>query len=441
MIPMRVLVPILVAALAAPALGAQATATVARPPGPLTLQAAIELGRSRGVQAALARQGERLAEARVGQRRADLLPSVGANASYSRQTLNLDEFGIAFAGGVTDPFDLFKLQVHANQSLVDLAAWQRLRAARDSAVAAGLDTRNAGALAGAAAGVAWLRVLSAEETVRAREADSVTALSLLGQARQLLAAGVTAAIDLTRSDVTYNAIRSQLAVARNQRDRARLDLARSLDLPPGDPLPIAVDADSVGLPVMQQTDSAVRFALAHRPDLTAERKRLQVLGATRRAIRAENLPSLGANGSWQESGRETSTVKSTWLFQVGVTIPILDGFRRQSRSAEQEARIASEEIRVRDLASQVEADARQALLDLHSAEEQVVIARERERLARQELAQAQDRFAAGVAGSLETSNAQLSLTAALDAAIQARVAYGIAKVGALRALGILGGEQ
>ena len=437
---MRVFVPLLVAGVAARALGAQAPATVARPPGPLTLQAAIELGRSRGVQAALARQGERIAEARVGQRRADLLPSIGGNVSYARQRRNLDEFGIGFASGVTDPFDLFTLQAHASQSLVDLAAWQRLGAARDSAIAAGLDTRNAGALAGAVAGVAWLRVLSAEETVRAREADSVTALSLLDQARQQLAAGVSAAIDLTRSDVTYNAIRSQLAVARNQRDRARLDLARSLDLPPGDPLPIAAEADSVGLPLTQHPDSAVRFALAHRPDLSAERKRLEVLGKSRRAIRAENLPSLGANGYWEETGRQTSTVRSTWLFQLGVTVPILDGWRRQSRSAEQEARIASEEIRVRDLASQVEADARQALLDLRSAEEQVVIARERERLARQELSQAQDRFAAGVAGSLETSNAQLSLTAALDAAIQARVAYGVAKVGALRALGILGGE-
>jgi outer membrane protein TolC len=275
--------------------------------------------------------------------------------------------------------------------------------------------------------------------VRAREADSVTAASLLDQAQRLLTAGVSAAIDLTRSDVNFNAIRSQLAVARNQRDRARLDLARALDLPPGDPIPIAAEADSVGLPLPEAADSAVRFALAHRPDLAAERKRLEVLGRTRQAIRAENLPSLGANGYWQESGREISTSRSSWLFQVGLSIPILDGFRRQHRSAEQEARIASEEIRVRDLASQVEADARQALLDLRSAEEQVAIARERQRLAQQELDQAGERFAAGVAGSLETSNAQLNLTAARDAAIQARVAYGVARVSALRALGILDG--
>ncbi len=363
---------------------------------------------------------------------------MSAGASYRRQTLNLDEFGIAFANGVTDPFDLFNLQVRASQSIADPAAWARLRAAKDSAVASGLDTRNAGALAGAAAGVAWLRVFAAEETVRAREADSITAVGLLDQSRRLLEAGVTAAIDLTRTEVTFGAFRSQLSVARNARDRARLDLARALDLPPGVPIAIAGRSDSLGLPIFANADSAVAFALRNRPDLAAEQKRLDVLGEGRKAIRAENLPSLGATGYWQKSGRELSDLESSWQVQVGLNIPILDGFRRQYRSGEQAARIEAQGIRVHDLSSQIEADARQALLDLASAEEQVAIARERQALAEQELRQAQDRFSAGVAGSLETSNAQLSLTAARDAAIQARVAWGVARVLAWRALGMIG---
>ena len=420
---------------------AQAPVATVPPAGPLTLQSAIELGRSRGVQASLARSAERIANARVGQRRADLLPSLNAAATYQRQTLNLDEFGIASFSGVTDPFDLFNVQVRASQSIANPAAWLRLRAARDSAVAAGLDTRNAGALAGAAAGVAWLRVFAAEETVRAREADSVTAVGLLDQSRRLLEAGVTAAIDLTRTEVTFGAFRSQLSVARNARDRARLDLARALDLPPGVPIPIAAQSDSLGLPGFANADSAVAYALRSRPDLAAETKRLAVLAEARKAIRAENLPSLGAGGYWQKSGRELSDLRGTWQIQLGVNIPILDGFRRQYRSGEQAARIEAQETRVRDLSSQIDADARQALLDLASAEDQVAIARERQGLAEQELRQAQDRFSAGVAGSLETSNAQLSLTAARDAAIQARVAWGVARVLALRALGMIGPSE
>ena len=52
-------------------------------------------------------------------------------------------------------------------------------------------------------------------------------------------------------------------------------------------------------------------------------------------------------------------------------------------------------------------------------------------------AQAQERFAAGVAGSVETTNAQASVAAARDALIQARVSYGSARVSAYRALGAI----
>jgi len=58
-------------------------------------------------------------------------------------------------------------------------------------------------------------------------------------------------------------------------------------------------------------------------------------------------------------------------------------------------------------------------------------------LLRQELAQAEERFQAGVAGSVETTNAQGSVASARDALIQARVSYGSARVSAYRALGVL----
>ncbi len=411
------------------------------PSGPLTLAQAVELGRLRGVQAALARSAEHLAEARAGQRRADLLPSIDGGLSYVRQTLNLEEFGLSGFTGVTDPFNVFRAEVRVSQSLFDPAAWARLRAARDSVLAAGLDAQSAGALSGAEAGVAWLRVFSAEETVRARVADSTVASDLLDQARRSLDAGVSAAIDLTRSRVNFGSVRTQLSLARNARDRARIDLSRALAIPPGQLMAIAADSTLEPLPLADQADSAVAWALAHRPEIAAERRRLEVLDRARSAIRAEYLPSLSAGGLLQTSGTQIDGLSRTWQVQVGVKVPILDGFRRRYRSQEQGFRIEAQEIRVHDMAARIEGEARVAVLDLASAREQVAIAVEREQLAIEELRQAGDRFTAGVAGSLETSNAQLNLTAARDALIQARVAYGIARVGAERALGLIGSSD
>ena len=409
----------------------------AAPTGPLTLIDAITLGRKQGVDAAIARLNVRAANARTGERRAELLPNIRGSATWTRQTLNLDEFGIPFATGITDPFSLYNLQVRASQTLFDASAIARLKAGHDTALAAGLDAQAAGEVAGAAAGLAYLRVLSADETVRARLADSVVAADLLNQARRLVEAGVNPAIDATRSEVSFAAVRTQLEIARNSADRARLDLVRALGLPSATRLELADTLGLVPLSIPRQPDQAAQFAREHRAELTAERARTEAARRNLRAIRYENLPSLSANGAYVESGREVGSLAGTYNLQLLLSVPILDGFRRQFRSKEQNARLEIQEIREHDLTNEVETQARQAVLDLSSAEQQVAIAEDRVRLAGRELSEAEQRFRAGVAGSVETTNAQSSVIAAHDALIQARVNYGTARVVAYRALGVI----
>jgi outer membrane protein TolC len=407
------------------------------PQGPVTLLQAISLGRSQGVNAAIAQLNVRTADARVGQRRADLLPSISGNAAYTNQKLNLEEFGLPGVTGVTDPFNIYRLQLKASQTIFDASAIGRVRAARDTAVAAGLDARAAGEVAGATAGFAYLLALSARETVRAREADSTIAATLLDQARQLVGAGVSPAIDQTRSEVSFASVRTQLEVARNAADRSRLDLVRTLDLPSGTRIELADSLGPGALDLPLDPDSAAGFAREHRAELAAERARTQAAHRSLGAIRAEYLPSLGLSGQYQQTGQKTSTLAGTYNVQLQLTVPILDGFRRQNRVQEQDLRVQIQEIRERDLVNQVETEARQAVLDVASAQQQVAIAGDRLRLAEQELAQAQQRFQAGVAGSVETTNAQSSVISARDALIQARVNFGTARVGAYRSLGVI----
>ena len=432
---MRPVRPLLILSLVAAAPAAAQEPVV--PQGPLTLLQTIALGRSQGVEAAIARLDVRVADARAGQRRADLLPTISGNAGITRQTLNLDEFGIPIATGVTDAFDIYRLQLRASQTIFDASLIGRLRAARDTAVAAGLDARATGEIAGATAGLAYLRALSARETVRARQADSTIAAELLGQARQLVDAGVSPAIDATRSEVSFASVRTQLEVARNASDRARLDLLRSLDLPSGTRVELA---DSLGpgpLDIPLDPDAAAGFAREHRTELAAEQARTRAARRELGAIRAEYLPSLGLSGAYQQTGREAGDLAGTYNVQLQLTVPILDGFRRQNRVKEQNLRVDIQQIRERDLVNRVETEARQSVLDLASSQQQVAIAENRLQLAELELSQAQQRFQAGVAGSVETTNAQGSVIAARDALIQARVNFGTARVGAYRALGVI----
>jgi outer membrane protein len=403
----------------------------AAPAGPLSLLDAIALGRKQAVAATIARLNVREAEARTGERRADLLPNISGSAGVTRQTVNLDEFGIPIASGVTDPFTIWRFQVRASQTVFDPSAITRLRAAHDTATAAGLDAQAVGQQAGATAGLAYLRVLSAQETVKAREADSTVAAQLLDEARQLVSAGVSPAIDQTRSEVSFGAVRTQLEVARNGADRARLDLA---------PASRVRLADSLGLGrlnVPLEPDSAAAFAREHRTELAAERARTTAAQHTLKAIKYENLPSLGLSGSYQQTGQRTPDLEGSYAVQLQLSVPILDGFRRQSRAREENEHLQVQQIRERDIGNQVETEAREAVLDLASAQQQVAIAGDRLRLAEQELAQAGERFKSGVAGSVETTNAQSSVIAARDALIQARLNYGTARVGAYQALGVI----
>src|SRR5512147_514605 len=87
---------------------AQAQAAQAQAPThPITLIDAIKLGRTRGVNAALAQINVRTANARVGITRAALLPTIQGNAGATHQTLNLSQFGIAGITGVTPGFTVW----------------------------------------------------------------------------------------------------------------------------------------------------------------------------------------------------------------------------------------------------------------------------------------------------------------------------------------------
>lgn len=406
-------------------------------PGPLTLAQAIALGRERGINAALARYNVQVADARKNQRRGDLLPTVTLNGSFARKTINFEEFGFPGIIGVGPDFNVLNFNVQASQTIFNLSTISRLRAAKDSVLASGYDARAVGDLSAAEAGLAYLQVLSAEEAVAARMADSSIAAELLDQAKKLTAAGVSPIIDQTRSEVNFATVRTQLEVARNERDRARLDLARVLELPPSQPLVLADSLGPATMTVPRDSDEAVAFAFEHRPDILAEQQRTKAVETSLRAIGQEYVPNVVATGALFESGKEFSTLDNTYLVQLGISLPLLDGWKRPARQQEGQARLDAQKLRENDLRLQVETETRQALLDLTSAEQQVTLATDRVRLSEQELAQAQQRFDAGVAGSIETTNAQGALFTARNALIQARVGYATARVRTYRALGVV----
>jgi outer membrane protein len=277
-------------------------------------------------------------------------------------------------------------------------------------------------------------VLRADAVYGARLADSTLAAELLTIAQDQLHAGTGVALDVTRARSQLTGARTQLIVARNDRDRTRVELERALGLPL---VPIVL-ADSLATMPLSETAAdggALDVALRNRKDLQSMALQAQAARQQASAIRSERLPTIGVFADQGQSQRNGRSSLPTYDWGVQLSLPLFDGFRREGRVEEQVAVARDLEARERDLRTQVEADVRIAQLNLTSSAEAVAAARERLQLAEQEVAQARERFQAGVSGNADVITASLTLNTARTQYVDALASYQTARVALARARG------
>lgn len=407
--------------------------------------ARLAAAQTAGVQSAEFRVRE--AQARVTQSRAALLPQFEATPRWTSTTINSASFGFNFPaepgqppllnpnGQIIGPVKFYDFRAQASQALLDFGAVARVRAAKAGVNAAAADIGTAAEQSASTAAAAYVRAARADAALRARIADSTLAAELVTIANDQLTAGVGVGLDVTRAQSQLAFARAQLIAARNDRDRSRLDLLRALNLPLDAPLELTDSIETLPAPEAVSETAAVDLAVRTRPDIRAADAQLVAAKQQAAAIRATGLPSLGLFGNDGEAGIALNHLLNTYTYGVQVTWPVFEGGRRHGQEQEQQAVINDIDVRRRDLRQQVAVEVRGALLDLASAREQVDAARERQRLAEQEVAQARERFRAGVAGNADVITASLELNSARTALIDAMTAYQNARVALSRAEG------
>lgn len=422
-------------------------AGAAIPTGPITLGDAARLAAGQAAPVTVAQLRAAQADARARQDRAALLPTAQAIAAQNGRSFNTATMGIDFpasegnpplfdpAGQVVGPVNTTDLRGRVAAPLLDLAALGRYRGARASAGAADVEVASAAELAAGQAAIAYVRLQRAVAQLSARSADSALAADLLGVARDQLAAGVGVRLDVTRAEAQVASTRAQLLGARNERDRAELELRRALDVPLDTPLVLADSLRAPAAAPIPAEDVAVSQALARRPDLKAFDARLAASRQLIDATRAERLPTLSVFVDDGIIGRSVAHMLNTYTWGLQLSVPVFQGFRRAGLVDEQTARMHELEVLRHDLEQQVAADVRGALLDLSSAAEQVDAADERLRLAEQEVEQAGERFRAGISGNADVITASLSLTGARTQLNDALTSYQAARVALARAGG------
>ena len=412
----------------------------------LTLAEAVRLAAKQNASVEAARSRIDAAQARVTTRKSELLPTISAVASERGFTTNSATFPIEFPttpgqprlfdprGSILGPVNAFDARARITQSLYDPAARTRIEAAKTGVAVAGAEASNIADQVATATANAYLSILRADAVYTARLADSTLAADLLVIADDQLKAGTGIALDVTRARSQIIGARSQLIIARNERERTRLDLSGILGVPPGSVEPSDALA-ALPLSVVVDERSAVQAAGQNRKDLQSLDLQARAARQLASSIHGERLPTVSVAAAEGLSQRNGRSYLPTYDWGIQVSLPIFDGYRREGRETEQIAMARDLEIRSKDLRYIIASDVKIATLNVRSAAEVVAAARERLSLAEQEVMQARERFQAGVSGNADVITASITLNNARTQIIDALTSYQQARVGLAKAQG------
>lgn len=421
---------------------AAALCLLARPltaQAPLTLDQAIGAALRReaiGARAALVTaRGD--AEARIA--RSVLLPSLTLRGAAMRQVINPAASGLpGLSARATDPFGTLDARAAIQVPLLDLPALARWRAARARTDARRAEAGRADEDAALAAAVAYVRVARAEALHQARVTDSLLAARLLRTTDERLAAGIVPTIDRTRAAGRLADARAAAITADGDLAGERLGLERATGIALGGAHTLATPLERLAADAAAPEEGeAIARALAARADLRALDAGLAAHAADLRAETRDWLPVASLVADAGTIGRGTDAMVGTWRVGVDIRSTVLDGWARPARR--DAARAEGERLAIdrRERARLIVLEVREARLALATAGAQDAAARDRLSLAEAEVAQAEARFAAGLADNADLILALAGLERARTGHADALAARAAARLALDAAMGAL----
>jgi outer membrane protein TolC len=406
----------------------------------LTLRDAIDRGLRNNLglllsgQASESARGERLRSLSA------LLPQVTGEVSENVEQIDLRTRGINFhlpgfsTPAIVGPFDYTDARAYASFSVFDYGVRRSYRAAKESEKAAQLTAKEAHDLVVQSVVNAYLLVIAGSSRVEALRAQIETDQAIYDRTADQKRAGTTAAIDVLRAHVQLEQEQQQLIAQENQVSKDKLALGRVIGLPPGQQFAIA-DREPYSPLAAMTPDQALHTAYEQRADFQSAQASVRAAEDSVSAARAERYPSLGVTADYGDIGTTLNNSHGTLTFQAFAKVNIFDGGRISGDIIQARSALKQRQYELADLSGQIDYQVRAALLDIQSAAQQVAVARSNLDLANQTLTQAQDRFASGVADTIEVVQAQGSVAVANDNLIAALYSHNLSKVELARALG------
>ncbi|OAN57638.1 efflux transporter outer membrane subunit [Sphingomonas sp. TDK1] len=377
--------------------------------------------------------------------RAQALPAVNVDGSYTRQRQPASVagagVGLAPGSGATG-FEFGQISAQAALTSFEIDLFGRLHAMNAAALQrwlASVEARRAVRLSviGAVADAYWNERLAEEQWALARATleDWKASLDI---ARQRRAAGQASGLDIAQAEGLVRQAQADLA----QRERERVQSTNALTLAVGAPLPADLP------PALSLLDQPVRTGLAagapsdllaRRPDIAQAEHELRAANADIGAARAAFFPRVSLTGAFGFASLALDNLfrgaNRSWSYAPAVSVPIfrggelrgnLDLARLRTSSA-----VASYEKAIQTGFREVaDGMAAQATYTAQVTEQRAAVAAAERRTALAAMA-----YAAGQTSRLELLDAQRTSYTARQAALLARRDQLIAAAALYRALG------
>src|ERR1700687_3488438 len=280
--------------------GSVPSGTASNEPLSLSLDEALKRGLRYNLGAIDSQQSLRQAQGESIVARSPLLPNLNGYLREIDQQIDLAAFGFKFslppsAGfsipTIVGPFNYFDLRANLTQRLADVQALRTYQSSREARRAADLSVQDAREIVVYVVTAGYLQVIAESARVDSARVQVESAQAIYQQALDRFNSGVSAKIDMTRSQVELQTQQQRLTSEQATYAKQKIALARLIGLSSGQEI-ILTDALPYAPLENLTVDQAIDLASRNRSDLKAAEAQMHAAEFSRKAAVAERFPTL-----------------------------------------------------------------------------------------------------------------------------------------------------
>jgi len=371
-------------------------------------------------------------ESRVEQSRANYYPQINWSSSYSRISPTSGTASGSF--GRTDSFDEYSNGFNLSQTIYDFGKTPTQIKIQDfNSDSSRSDLEN----------VTEQVILNVKQTyygvLQAKRNRDVSAESVkqfeqhLEQAKAFYTVGTKPKFDVTKAEVDLSNSKLNLIRSENVLRLAVVKLNNAMGVPDA---PEYILEDNLSLQKYNITfEDALTDAYKNRPDLKSIIAKKKAAEESIELAKKGYYPVLTGNAAYNWSG-ERFPLEHGWNVGATLSFPIFSGFLTKYQVEEAKANLNVLTANEESVKQTVSLEVQQAYLNLKDAEERIPTAELTVRQAEENFEIANGRYTAGVGNPIEVTDAEVSLSNAKTAYIQALYDYKVAWASLEKAMGI-----